>query len=180
MLISVDIEADGKIPGRNSMLSLGAVAFDLDRNVYGKFSVNLKELEGAAPDEDTAAWWKTQPEAWKACRENIVEPSVAMHMWLDWLRKFDKPTFVGYPATYDFMFAYWYLVKFTDTSPFSFSGLDIKTYAAAVLDMPYRQATKRNYPKEWFGTEKHNHVAVDDAYEQAMLLCSMVDYRKNK
>jgi hypothetical protein len=33
---------------------------------------------------------------------------------------------------------------------FSFSALDIKSYAAALLKCNYRQATKRNMLKEWF------------------------------
>jgi len=35
-----------------------------------------------------------------------------------------KPVFVGYPAGFDFLFVYWYLIRFTGESPFSFSALD--------------------------------------------------------
>jgi len=41
--------------------------------------------------------------------------------------------FVGYLAAFDFMFVHWYLVRFTGSSPFSHSALDIKTYAMALL-----------------------------------------------
>lgn len=61
--ISCDVETDGPIPGANSMLSLGAVAFAPNRDQLGTFSVNLVELSGAAPDPKTEAWWATQPEA---------------------------------------------------------------------------------------------------------------------
>jgi len=36
---------------------------------------------------------------------------------------------VGYPAAFDFLFVYWYLIRFTGESPFSHSALDLKTYA---------------------------------------------------
>ena len=37
------------------------------------------------------------------------------------------------PAAYDFLFVYWYLIRFAGESPFSHSALDIKTYAMALL-----------------------------------------------
>ena len=49
--------------------------------------------------------------------------------------------FVAYPAGFDFLFVYWYLIHFVGRSPFSFSALDMKTYAAALLKLPYRNAT---------------------------------------
>ena len=92
--------------------------------------------------------------------------------WLEALP--GKPVFVGYPASYDFLFVYWYLVRFTGHSPFSFSALDIKTYAMAMLGTEYRQSVKRNMPKRWFDETPHSHVALDDAIEQGLLFCNML------
>ena len=39
--ISVDIESDGQIPHRNSMLSLGAAALTLNEGIIDTFSINL-------------------------------------------------------------------------------------------------------------------------------------------
>ena len=61
--VSTDIEADGPIPGPNSMLSFGSAAFLADGTMIGTFSRNLETLEGAVADPDTAKWWLTQPEA---------------------------------------------------------------------------------------------------------------------
>jgi len=72
------------------------------------------------------------------------------------------------------LFLYWYLIKFTGRSPFSFSALDIKSYAMAVLRLPYRKSTKRNMPKRWFSKTEHAHIALDDAIEQGELFCAML------
>lgn len=131
--VSTDIEADGPIPGQNSMLSFGSAAYKSDKTLIDTFSANLKQLPEAKEDSSTMKWWKTQPEAWKACREDIQEPEAVMKNYLAWLKKLPgKPVFVGYPAAYDFMFVYWYLIQFTGESPFSHSALDIKTYAMAI------------------------------------------------
>jgi hypothetical protein len=85
-----------------------------------------------------------------------------------------KPVFVGYPAAYDFLFVYWYLMRFAGESPFSHSALDIKTFAMAMLDLPYRESVKRNLPKRWFPAMRHAHVALEDAIEQGSLFCNML------
>ena len=54
---------------------------------------------------------------------------VAYVRWLDALE--GKPVFVGYPAAYDFMFVYWYLMRFAGESVFGHSNcLDVKTMYA--------------------------------------------------
>lgn len=178
--VSVDIEADGPIPGPNSMLSIGAAAFSYDGKMLSTFSANLETLPGAVGDPSTMDWWKTQPEAWKAHRENTESPEVAMKRFLSWLKESSeklhgsKPVFVGYPAGFDFLFTYWYLIRFCGESPFSFSALDIKTYAAAMMKCGYRDAVKKNMPKRWFSKAPHTHKALDDAIEQGELFCKML------
>jgi len=175
--VSVDVESDGPIPGPNSMLSLGAAAYQLDETLVDTFSANLKTLEGASGNPETMAWWETQPEAWKACRSNPVAPQSVMLRFTEWLNRLPgKPVCVCYPAGYDFTFVYWYLIKFTGKSPFGFQALDIKTLAMAVLRKPFRETSKRNMPKEWFeGLPKHTHKAVDDAIEQGALFCRIME-----
>jgi hypothetical protein len=72
------------------------------------------------------------------------------------------------------LFVYWYLIRFAGESPFSFSALDIKTYAMALLKKGYRQAVKRNMPRSWFDDLPHTHCALDDAIEQGALFCNML------
>lgn len=173
--VSTDVETDGPIPGPHSMLSLGSAAYGADKSLISTFSANLEELPGAAADPDTANWWATQPEAWAACRANKVSPKKAMADYLSWVKSLSgKPVFVAYPAGFDFLFVYWYLIRFTGESPFSHSALDIKTYAMAMLRKDYRESSKRNMPKHWFDPARHTHVALDDAIEQGAMFCNML------
>ena len=172
--VSTDVEADGPIPGPNSMLSFGSAAYRADKTLVGTFTANLETLSGAAGAPETMAWWQTQPEAWAACRQDPQPPQRVMQNYLAWLKQLPgKPVFVAYPAAYDFLFVYWYLIKFTGESPFSHSALDIKTYAMALLRCDYRDATKRNMPKRWFDDVPHTHRALDDAIEQGALFCNL-------
>ena len=70
--VSTDVEADGPIPGPHSMLSFASAAYTADKELIGTFSANLETLDGASPHPIQAAWWKTQPEAWAACRTELT------------------------------------------------------------------------------------------------------------
>ena len=192
--VSTDVEADGPIPGINSMLSFGSAAYlvsysanssnllqgppkvGLDsKTLVSTFTANLETLPDAIANPKTMEWWKSQPEAWKACRENLQTPEKAMKDYLAWLKGLPGiPVFVGYPAAYDFLFVYWYLIRFVGESPFSHSALDIKTLAMVLLKTDYRKTTKKNMPKRWFDSLPHNHRALDDAIEQGALFCNML------
>jgi hypothetical protein len=173
--VSTDVETDGPIPGPHSMLSFGSAAYRGDKTLIDTFSANLETLPGATGDPKTMDWWKTQPDAWTACRENPEPPDMVMKRYLQWVKGLrGKPVFVGYPVAFDFMFVYWYLIRFMGESPFSHSALDIKTYAMAVLKQPYRESTKRNMPRHWFDKLPHTHRALDDAIEQGALFCNML------
>lgn len=176
--VSTDVEADGPIPGPHSMLSFASAAYLADKTLVGTFEANLATLPEATGDPKTMAWWATQPAAWAACRANPREPADAMPEYVAWLKRLPgRPVFVGYPAAYDFLFVYWYLIRFAGESPFSHSALDIKTYAMALLGTDYRDSTKRNMPKSWFDDLPHTHVALDDAKGQGALFCNMLTAR---
>ena len=173
--ISTDVETDGPIPGPHSMLSIGSAAYSADKTLVSTFSANLETLPGAAADPKTAACWTTQPDAWAACRKDLEAPHAAMARYVAWLKQLKgKPVFVAYPAGFDFLFVYWYLIRFAGESPFSHSALDMKTFAMALLKTDYRDSTKRNMPKQWFDKLPHSHVALDDAIEQGALFCNML------
>lgn len=173
--ISTDVETDGPIPGPHSLLSLGSAAYTTEKQLVSTFSANLETLPDASPHPKTAEWWASQPDAWAACRKDLETPAAAMDRYVRWIRSLDgKPVFVAYPAGFDFLFVYWYLIRFVGESPFSHSALDVKSFAMAVMKSDYRAATKRNMPKRWFDTKAHSHVALDDAIEQGALFCNML------
>jgi hypothetical protein len=173
--VSTDVEADGPIPGPHSMLSFASAAYRADKTLVSTFSANLETLPGSSGHPDTMAWWKENPKAWDACRLGLESPDAAMPRYVAWVKSLPgKPVFVAYPAAFDFLFVYWYLIRFAGESPFSHSALDIKTYAMAMLKTGYRESTKRNMPKRWFDELPHTHVALDDAIEQGALFCNML------
>ena len=176
--VSTDIETDGPVPVINSMLSFGSAAYLADKTLIGTFTANLETLPGAEPDPRTTEWWRTQPAAWKACRENPQSPAVVMPQYVTWLKELPgPPVFVGYPAVFDFMFVYWYLMRFAGENPFSYTALDIKTYAMAMLRKDYRETVKRNMPQAWFDPLPHTHCALEDALEQGALFCRYASLR---
>jgi len=173
--VSTDVETDGPIPGVNSLLSFGSAAYLADKTLVSTFTANLETLPGAQADAKTMRWWQTQPEAWAACRERPQAPEEVMPRYVAWLKSLPgQPVFVGYPAAFDFLFVYWYLIRFAGESPFSHSALDIKTYAMALLKRGYRESVKRNMPRRWFDALPHTHRALDDAIEQGALFCNML------
>ncbi|MGE5465803.1 MAG: 3'-5' exoribonuclease domain-containing protein [Ignavibacteria bacterium] len=173
--VSTDVETDGPVAGRHSMLSIGSAAYTADKQLLGSFSANLETLPDAEPDPKTAAWWATQPEAWAACRRDPEAPATAMARYLAWLKALPgKPVFVAYPSAFDFPFVYWYLVTFAGENPFGYSAIDIKTFAMAMLKRDYRACGKQAMPREWFDPAPHTHVALDDAIEQGRLFCNML------
>jgi len=173
--VSTDIEADGPIPGKHSMLSFASAAFLPDKTLISTFQANLEQLPQAQPDPETMKWWQTQPEALAACHTNLQQPDTAIKAYVEWLKSLPgKPVFVAYPLGYDFTFIYWYLINFAGESPFGFNGIDVRSYAMAVLKKGYKEVGKDNMPKHWFDDKPHTHNALDDAIEQGALFCNML------
>lgn len=176
--VSVDVETDGPIPGPHSMLSFGAAAFTRDAGLIQTFSANLQTLEGAQGHLETMKWWGTQAQAWALCRVDPRSPEAVMPEFAHWLEQLPgKPVFVGYPASFDFMFVYWYLHRFAGRSPFSFAALDLKSLALGLLGGEFRSISKGRMPRQWFGQTPHTHVALDDAIGQGELLLGMLKAR---
>jgi hypothetical protein len=141
--VSTDVEADGPIPGPHSMLSFASAAYTEDKQLIATFSANLDLLDGATAHPVQEAWWKTQPEAWAACRKDLQQPANALNAYVDWVEALPgKPVFVAMPAGFDFTFMFWYMMRFTGRCPFSWSALDIKTLAFAMTGLPYRKCIK--------------------------------------
>ncbi|MCS4503190.1 hypothetical protein KBTX_01034 [wastewater metagenome] len=172
---STDIETDGPAPGLHSMLSFGTAAYTADGALLATYSANLVRLADAVEHPDTIAWWRTQPEAWAACRAEPRPPETVMPGYAAWLKALPgRPVFVGYPASFDFAFVNHYLHRFHGSNPFGFAALDIKSYAMAVLGESFTRTTRARMPAHWFADLPHTHVALDDAIEQGTLFCSLL------
>jgi hypothetical protein len=173
--VSTDIEADGPIPGPHSMLSLGSAAYLRDKTLASTFAANLQPLPGAAPHPDTLEWWKRSPEAWAAARRNPQPPEQVMPAYVAWLQSLPaRPVFVGWPASWDFMWVYWYLIRYTGQRPFGESVLDIRSYAMGMRRKLFWRTGKSYLPQRWFDDLPHTHIALDDALAQGALFCNML------
>lgn len=181
LYFSFDVEADGGVLFHNSILSIAFVAITLEKEVLGKFSVNLKPFPGETPDHATMRdFWSKFPEEYKETTKNPVEPKEAMqalYLWIekvlhDWnliKQKNYVPVPMAFPASYDFpAFKYVYERSMGKKNPFHIRCLDIKSLAIPLLKCNYTYSTKRNWPKDWFTQLPHTHLALDDALEQGV------------
>jgi hypothetical protein len=130
-----DIEANGLVPGRNSMISMASVAIDQDGQGLGSFEINLEPAEGTSPDPDAMAWWETEPEAWREATRNPVPPAVAVERFIGWGQGLPgERIFVAHPLLFDGGFVAWYLDRFAGLSLYDLPrhrGLTV-----AGLDLP--------------------------------------------
>jgi len=179
IIVSADIEADGPIPPDNSMLSLASAAYKIENGRYDlvdTFSANLLELPGAVQDPATMKWWDEHPEAWRACRSNILLPEDVMRRYYDWLKSLGgEVAIAAWPIAYDFMFVYYYLMKFIGKSPFGHNGPDIRTYAWAMLKRnSWKNFSMEETPERWWVPNNFPHLALEDAKVQGESFCRMI------
>ena len=183
--ISVDVEAEGPVPGRYSLVSLGACVaavrasdgrveiIDPDRHTF------YRELKPASEQ------WNAEALAVSGLtREYLAqhgaEPSVATREFVAWVdemaKGFDaKPVFAAYPLGFDWQFAYHYMLLYAGRSPFGHSAhFDMKTAYAVLARVGVRDASKRNMPPKLLGSRRHTHNALDDAKGQADLLAGIL------
>ena len=100
--VSVDIEADGPIPGTYSMLSLGAAAFDAEGKLLDTWTANLEQLPDAGEHPRTMRWWAAHSQAWEAARTHPRPPEGAIAEFVAWAEglrnEFGWPVMVAFPA----------------------------------------------------------------------------------
>lgn len=182
LYISVDIEADGPIPGPYSMISFGAaVAGRQDGASYTAADPEqhtfYRELRPISDEYVPEALAVSGLDRDRLVREG-AEPAAAMAEFRAWVREVSvgaQPVMCGYPASFDWTFLYWYLMRFGGDSPFGHSGcLDMKTLYAAKARVPLRAAVKGRMPKQLLSRRRHTHHALDDAIEQAELMSNLM------
>ena len=157
------------------MLSIGSAAYFSDKTIILVFSANLETRADAAADPETTKWWATQPDAWEACRKDLVSPEKAMRDYYQWLVELPgRIVFVGYPLTFDYCFVNYYLQRYADDNPFGFAAIDIRSFVMGLRGKSYRRSGKHNLPNRFFDDLPHTHIALDDAIEQGALFCNLL------
>jgi hypothetical protein len=181
---SVDIEADGTIPGPFSMLSIGAALVgyhdeagfqpvdDVTETVF------YRELQPISDQFDPRALQASGLDR-EALFTTGAEPSTAMRDFSAWTSTAaagrGKPVFVAYPGGYDWMFTYWYLMRFAGRSVFGHGRVyDIKSAYAAHTGRSLAGVVKATMPRELMSDRPHTHRADEDAIEQAELFINVM------
>lgn len=183
LYFSADIETDGPIPGRYSMLAFGLV-------VAGRY--DGRKFEAIDPSKYTF-YRELQPIADDFDRETLevsgldrqrlmargTDPATAMTEASDWVRSIEPratPILAAYPLGFDWPWLYWYFVQFSRTgSPFDYSScLDMKTVFSMVSGRPFAKSGKSKLPPGLRSTRAHTHHALDDAKEQADIFVNLV------
>lgn len=160
-LISVDVEADGPIPGDYSMICFGAIVVEssLKKTFYGK----LKPISEKWVPEALAISGFSREETLE-----FPEPVFAMQDFAKWLAENSKgrPIFIADNNGFDWSFINWYFHHFTNSNPFGFSSRRIGDLYCGL---------ERNFFAKWkhLRKTKHSHHPVEDAKGNAEVMLDM-------
>jgi uncharacterized protein YhfF len=185
IFIVTDIESDGPTPLHNSMLSFASVAIEADGTRHGEFEAQLLQRPDRTTNEQTMAWWATQPEAWAATTDNAEEPSAVMPRFADWVESLPGPkVFVAAPMIFDGLWMDHYLDEYAGTrvlsGPFKQrqifrgGGICLYTMAGTLRGAPYLDWGMSKLPAEFYGYIAHTHKAIDDARGFANVLVELM------
>lgn len=163
-LVVVDVEADGPIPFKYSMVSFGAVIVDdkLNKTFYGK----VKPISNIwQPDALMISGFSREEHL------EFEEPLIIMTLFRDWLKEnsIDKPTFISDNLAFDWQWINYYFHTYLNNNPFGHSGRRIgDLYCGMKFDMKKNSEWKKLYRKT-----SHDHSAINDALGNAEALLEM-------
>jgi hypothetical protein len=159
--IVVDVESDGAIPFKYSMVCFGAVIVEptLSKTFYGQ----------TKPISDN--WVPKSLEISGFSREEHLgfdDPKTVMENFAKWIEEnsIGRPIFVSDNLAYDWQWINWYFHYYTGDNPFGFSGRRIgDLYCGMKMDSGLNAEWKRKYVKT-----PHDHNPVNDAIGHAEAL----------
>jgi hypothetical protein len=182
--ISIDIEADGPVPGPYSMLSFGMAvcgtsdgsAFTVVDPASRTFYAELKPISDEFEPDALAVSGLDRA----ALAADGRDPAEAMTDAVVWVGSVAAelaggPVVVAYPLGFDWMWLYWYLMRFAGSSPFGHSRhLDMKTIYAVKARTTISRSSKRQMPSALLSKRRHTHNALDDAIEQGEMFQNLM------
>jgi ribonuclease T len=162
---SVDIESAGPIPGKYSMLSLGAcVVGEPTVSFYAELKPISKEFVPDALKVSGFDLGRLEQEGQPP--EKVMKD---FRLWVETATRDSKPIFVGFNGCYDWQFVNWYCETFADGNPFGFGGIDIKSFYMGLSGEPWARTTSSQLPEEFQPDVPQTHNALDDARAQASI-----------
>jgi DNA polymerase III epsilon subunit-like protein len=166
--ISVDIEADGPIPGDYSMIALGAVV--VDRDLETTFYAEIRPISENYVVDALAVSGFTREQTL-----TFALPYATMNEFADWLDEqaaHDKIKFISDNAGFDWMFVCWYLHHFAKRNPFGYSSESLTS-----MFHGYKQDMRARF--RHMRRTKHSHNALDDAKGNAEVIQQLRGRIKN-
>lgn len=159
--VVVDVEADGDIPWKYSMVCFGAVLVEpsLEQTFYGR---TRPISEAWKPDALQVSGFSREQHL------AFDDPATVMADFAAWLREVSTghPVFISDNLAFDWQWINWYFHWFTGHNPFGFSGRRIgDLYCGMRMDAGLNAEWKRRYRKR-----RHSHHPVDDAMGNAEAL----------
>ena len=162
-LYVVDVESDGPIPGKYSMVSFGAVLVEpgLGRTFRGRTRpISAEFLPEALAISGVS----------REAHERHDEPGPVMEAFERWILETTrgKPVFFSDNLAFDWQFVNWYFHTYLGRNPFGWSGRRIgDLYCGLVKDAYAQWKHLRRTP--------HDHDPVNDAKGNAEALLAMID-----
>jgi hypothetical protein len=162
-LYVVDVESDGPIPGKYSMVSLGAVKVEpgLTQTFYGR----TRPISDLWLPEALAISGATREE-----HMTYDEPGEVMERFEQWVNATTKgkPVLFSDNLAYDWQFVNWYFHTYLGRNPFGWSGRRIgDLYCGMVKDAHASWKHLR--------TTAHDHHPVNDAKGNAEVILKLVE-----
>ena len=170
VFISVDIESAGPIPGKYSMLALGACEVgQTDQQFY----IEIRPINELFVPEAMNVVGRRLSD-FEQTGVGSVEAMVKFSDWIEKVSSHRTPVFVGFNATFDWSFVNWYFQTYLNTNPFGFGGIDIKSYYMGLTGCSWEDSRSSKIPAKYKGASPHTHNALDDAIEQGEMFRRMI------
>lgn len=159
-LVVVDVEADGAIPHKYSMVCFGAVVVEpgLTKTFYGQTKPISDEF---VPEALAISGFSREKHL------TFDEPQKVMADFRDWLKENvkDRPVFISDNLAFDWQWINYYFHYFIGKNPFGFSGRRIGDLYSGLQKDYYAGSQWKK-----FRQTSHTHNPVDDAKGNAEAL----------
>ena len=133
----VDVETTGLNSGRNAMIQLAAVRFNVHDGTIDTSSM-FDECLMIPPhrfwDEGTRGWWMTQKRSiLEGIYSRMRDPREVMRKFTEWCGPAGLLRFWAKPTSFDFPFVQSYCADYGLVMPFNFrESIDLRSFAAGV------------------------------------------------